>query len=75
MEERVGDIRFEEIEKPIISKKIKIIGYSGNIWCADTFIPFLKSIKILNSIRNDFIKVKIFTFRASKISLQTLINI
>jgi len=54
--------RFEEIEKPIISKKIKIIGYSGNIWCADTFIPFLKSIKILNSIRNDSIKVKIFTF-------------
>lgn len=54
--------RFEKIAKPIISKKIKIIGYSGNIWCAETFIPLLKSIKVLNSIKNDVIKVRIFTF-------------
>jgi hypothetical protein len=52
-----------EVDKPLISKKIKYIGYSGNIWCAESFLPLLDSIKLLNKLSTkDLIKVKIFTF-------------
>jgi hypothetical protein len=49
------------VDKPVLSKTIRIIGFSGNVWCGETIQSFLKGVKIYNSF-NPCVRIKVVFF-------------
>ena len=55
--------------KPLISKKIHKIGFSGNIWCGETFESFLNAIKLYNDFNNEELIIMMFSSISPKSKL------